>query len=125
MFDKIGEKIQSCAIVLFVVDLIAILVLSSVFMFEQEVLIGLLILFIGSGVSYVITLFIMGFGILVENSEDSNDVLNYAVYEKGASVKKKKTVREIHVVYCRNCGKAVESSYAEENNACPWCGKGL
>ncbi len=121
MFDNIGEKIQNWAFGLFVVDIIFVVIAGIGSIFGGELLLGLLILCIGPIVSYITTIILMGFGILVENSEDNNDILNRVVYEKHSTTKRATEAKGVHVVCCRSCGKAVEPSFVNDS-ICPWCG---
>lgn len=69
MYNNIGGKIQILAIVLCVLGIIACVITGIVFLVEEWVGPGILIMIVGSLLSWVSSFFLYGFGQLIENSD--------------------------------------------------------
>ena len=80
MFENIGGKIKTLAKVLMWISIIGFAIYGIVMISEEQVLLGFLIIAIGSLSSWVSSFVLYGFGQLVENSDK-------LVCNKGYSVK--------------------------------------
>ncbi|MBR3824812.1 MAG: hypothetical protein IKJ39_06395 [Lachnospiraceae bacterium] len=71
MFNNIGEKIKTLASVITVIGIIASLILGCWMISANDdlALIGLLVMFLGSLVSWIGSFLLYGFGQLIENSD--------------------------------------------------------
>ncbi|MBO5077759.1 MAG: zinc ribbon domain-containing protein [Clostridia bacterium] len=71
MFDNVGRKLQTIAVITFVIDLLGLVILGMIAIAEyDEVFGGVIAILAGVFVSPVILYLIYGFGLLVENAEE-------------------------------------------------------
>ena len=103
MFENPGKKIKSLAVVVFVVNVIACLILAFALGTDSYYYYGshtefnglfYLFFFVGPPASYVECLFLYGFGELIENSAKT-DAMKQADYE-AAEAEKAKKEQEAH-----------------------------
>ncbi len=125
MYDNIGEKIKSLAFVIFVIGTISSIIYGiSVLSKPFGILFALIIFFIGPISSYIISLFVFGFGELIENSGNNTTVLpqsliknknkNYESFTSNDNVPE-------NVVICQVCGQ----KNAKNRETCLKCGAEL
>ena len=65
MFDRIGEKLKTIALLFFFFEAIVSIVLG-VFLIDYSLLLGIAIIILGPTFGFIITLFTCGFGELIE-----------------------------------------------------------
>jgi hypothetical protein len=75
MFKNVGSKIQDIAYIYAIIGIAASLIGGIIYMiiFHKTLLLmllGIIIMIVGSIVSWIVSLFIYGFGLIVENSEN-------------------------------------------------------
>ena len=76
MFDNIGSKIKTLAVVLFVVECIGVFIYAVVtWSLTEEPISGFLVLAIGGVFAWVSVFFIYGFGELIERVSNIDDKL--------------------------------------------------
>ncbi len=68
MFNNIGDKIKTVAVIISILGIIFSVILGLVFL-TTSTLIGILIILLGSLLSWVSTFLLFGFGQLIENSD--------------------------------------------------------
>lgn len=78
MFDNIGDKIKTLASVITVLGIIASLITGGVMISANDnlALIGLLIMVLGSLISWISSFLLYGFGQLIENSDKLMKILS-------------------------------------------------
>ena len=83
MFDNIGSKIKSLAMILFILGVIASFVFAIYFFLIEEGILGVCYLFLGPIVSYLSVLLLYGFGeIITKLTEiEKNTGANYKSQE--------------------------------------------
>ncbi|MBP5193489.1 MAG: hypothetical protein J6126_02025 [Clostridia bacterium] len=69
MFKNVGFLIKVVAITFFIFDVIMSIVTGLVFLSDEKPLLRLCVVFGGSGMAYVSSLFLYGFGHLIENTD--------------------------------------------------------
>lgn len=147
MFDNIGGKIKGAASFISVSGIIASIIAGVDLVSKETVIVGLIIIIVGSLFSWVGSFLLYGFGQLVENSdiiaEQSNrDNIKYEkTVKKQQEIKNKKEIQETKKkiqsdstrddeyidIHCPKCGEIL--SYFKDdflNNdtiVCPLCEK--
>lgn len=69
MFDNIGGKIKDLTKVFCIIGIVACVILGFVLMCIEQVLLGFIVIFVGSVVCYLGSFFAYGFGQLIQNSD--------------------------------------------------------
>lgn len=113
MFNNIGKKLMGVASVFTTLGIIASIIIGIIFLAEEEVLIGLIIIALGSFVSWLSSLALYGFGQLIDNTS----VL--VAQDRGAAMSRNYNANgekaAPYVKRCTSCGSALKG------NLCPVC----
>ena len=129
MFDRIGEKLKIVAVISLILDVIACIALAIVCFVNELVLAGILLLILGPVAFYILSLFILGFAKIIENtdrisfntdimiSQNKKDVVKPEIKTAFSSLFKKKE----NTNTCPYCGKENK----EDAKFCTGCGKNL
>jgi len=133
MFNNIGSKIKTLAIVLCLFKIVGCIITGFVVMYTINFMIGLLISVVGSLISWISLFFIYGFGQLIENSDiivsQNKKILesNSVVYQNNnvfanSTLKGNSPIPNSNNItlneqkwICLSCGKIISS------NPCPHC----
>ena len=110
MFNNIGGKIKGLAIIIFAIGLIISFSVGFVLIKNGNSSRGILVIILGSLISWISVFTLYGFGQLVENS----DILVEETRFQNNMKVQEKTV-------CPKCGAIV----SKEDNFCPNCGNNL
>jgi multisubunit Na+/H+ antiporter MnhG subunit len=109
MYDNIGSKIKTLAIVLCVIGIIGCIISGIVFLAEIEVVKGLLFLLLGPVLSWVGSFCMYGLGQAVENTEILISKMNKVNSDKAPKNE--------------NLSKEVGTEVKSEVGKCDFCGK--
>lgn len=144
MFDRIGSKIKTVAVVVTILGMIASVIGSIAIMVEDDFLKGLIVAVIGVAAAWLGSLTLYGFGELVENSGIIVEYLR--LQKKDSEIKKEfvnaavtKTVTNdewkcsacgrVNKKYVTTCAcgrrqfeRVVQTVVAENTVTCPECG---
>lgn len=113
MFENVGEKIKGVAVVVFILEVIAAVVfgLGSI---DNG---GILLIALGILAAWVSSLFVYGFGVLIESAEEnkkiSKQILEALTGEKEKSVAEETLAQK----RCPHCGVMIDFDYPK----CPNC----
>ncbi len=150
MFENIGKMIKSFSITLFWIEVVAIIIGGLVVLLsgdEDMFLIALLIIGLGIGGAWISSMFIYGFGELVDNSSrtvsllsklaentenfDNNQMINRKILLEHMKVDNsenktidldmdsntKQNTSSTHMWRCNTCGNMINT------DVCPYCGQ--
>ena len=139
MFDNIGDKLKSVAILECVLGILASLIGGIAMMVGGAVLIGILTIVLGALLSWLSSLGLYGFGQLIENSDTLVAMLgsnagaaasNASMLHQAAAEAEKKespnwqctcgAKNPVTVSYCLSCRRSREE--AVKTIKCPSCG---
>lgn len=147
MYNNVGQKIKGVAIGLFLSEAVGAIVSGIALMATDEdfILLGILLLVVGPFVAYLMSLFVYGFGELIEKTADVAEKAQFNPQKnvkKATKESKKKEVqayikvekaepKEIEEIpadegdyidfVCPNCGKDISFHKGETEVTCPWC----
>ena len=130
MFDNIGGKMKSLAVVLFVLGAIGSAISGFVMMSidEDMIFFGLLTIIFGVLTSWIGTWMLYGFGELIEktteiaeNTRGGAPRAGYAAPQTYAAPQGYAAQAYAAAIHCPNCGKEL----TEGTKFCPGCGKPL
>ena len=84
MFNNISKKIKTVAEIICFVGILISLCYGFVKIFKEEILLGILVIFLGSLSSWIATLGLYGLGELIENSQTLIEILGQETMNKNA-----------------------------------------
>ena len=76
MFENIGMKIKNLALLICWLGIIASLILG-IYQFNYSAITGIVIIIIGSLMSWISSFFIYGFGEIIESTINTSEKINY------------------------------------------------
>lgn len=120
MFDNIGGKIKVVAQVVCWIGIITS-VISGIVTFEESVLLGFLIMIVGSFISWISSFTLYGFGELIEATCETRDMTYEIIHRKG-SVPGVNDVAPVTVVRA-NAGAQARTAPAPANGWKCACGR--
>ena len=115
MFYDPGRKIKLWAVVLFVINLVLSIVTALYHFYTHKELAGLLILILGAVFSYVFSLFIYGFGQLVDKTQSMESIMT----------ENKNTLHKIMLANNASTNNGDKKSFETEEplqKKCSYCG---
>ncbi len=122
MFREIGAKIQKFTKLVTIIEILICIILGIIIacIDSELILLGLIVIFVGSFISYCSAFAIYGFGIIVENAEENlskakNDIKSPTNTEISAE---SKTEEKTHWT-CQYCGVTNSLNLSK----CEICGK--
>ena len=123
MYDNIGGKIKSLAIVICVIEVIAAVIAGIVLIANDDTPNGLLVMFVGPLAAWISSWLLFDFGQLIENSEiiaeefkRKNEIYEKSVYESRER-KRKQRYKEVKAII--NSDNVNEDEFIDF--ACPNC----
>lgn len=125
MFDQIGEKIKTLAVVITILGIIVSCVAGIALCIRGAVFIGILIVVIGSLTSWLGSFLLYGFGQLISNTDILVSIQTIEENEEISPTLGENLKTHIADIWniCPHCGESLVYSQDEEKITCPWCGK--
>lgn len=132
MFDDVGGKIKSLAIFTCCMGIIVSLIVGAVLITKEFFLGGILVIIIGSLMSWIGSVVLCGFGQLIENSNVlvsqsfKSEKQSSKITQEKSFVERKKNVNtatpssvkpSVHQWRCDSCGSMINETI------CPVCGR--
>lgn len=124
MFDKIGEKLKAVATVVCFIGIIGFIALGCILISQEQAVIGVVIMVLGSVLSWVASLGMYGFGELIEKvvsieehvnnkkiilekeeDESSTDVKTFVVKDIAQEAKEETIKVKTHIGKCQMCDR--------------------